>query len=200
MEKSPVPGLTPSLNIPNVITLARLCLAGIIAGLLFVQSDTGVKVAGTLLILGFVTDMLDGPIARRLGQVTLFGAIFDIITDFLLFSPALLLSMRVGLFDRVDRFVPWNPYMYAVWAMSGVVSMMIGISVFLWKSRTRRIEFPLPPRVAKYNFVFWLMPLAVAIFQIGPDWVQTALMYLSMVSGSISTITYFKKGMYIYTV
>ena len=45
-----------------------------------------------------------------------------------------------------------------------------------------------------------MMPLAVAIFQIGPDWVQAALMYLSMVSGSISTITYFKKGMYIYTV
>jgi phosphatidylglycerophosphate synthase len=200
LERSSVPGLRPSLNIPNAITLSRLCLGGVIAWLLFVHSDTGLKVAGSLFILGFVTDMLDGPVARRLNQATLFGAIFDIVTDFLLFSPALLLAMRAGLFDRVDGFVPLNPYLYAVWAMSGVVSTMIGISVFLWKSRTRHIEFPPPPKVAKYNFVFWVMPLAVAIFQIGPDWMQAGLMYLSMVSGSISTITYFKKGMYIYTV
>jgi phosphatidylglycerophosphate synthase len=185
--------------VPNAITAVRLVLAGIISWLLFVHSENGIKAAGVLLLLGFVTDMMDGPVARKLGQSTLFGAIFDIITDFCLFSPALLLSMRAGLFDRVDNFVPLNPYFYAVWAMSGVVSTMIGISVFLWKSRSRFIEFPLPPRVAKYNFIFWLLPLAVAIFRIGPDWGLAALMYISMMSGTVSSITYFKKGMYIYT-
>jgi phosphatidylglycerophosphate synthase len=161
--------------------------------------ENGIKAAGILLIIAFVTDLLDGPAARRLGQATLFGAIFDMSADFLLFSPSLLLSMRAGLFDRVNNLVPLNPYLYAVWAMSGVVSTIIGISVFLWKRRTRAIEFPLPPRVAKFNFIFWLMPLIAAIFRIGPDWGLAALMYVSMISGTASTISYFKKGWYIYT-
>jgi len=199
MEKAPYQRLAPSWNVPNAITLVRLCLAGTISWLLFMRWENGIKAAGILLIIAFVTDLLDGPAARRLGQATLFGAIFDMSADFLLFSPSLLLSMRAGLFDRVNNLVPLNPYLYAVWAMSGVVATIIGVSVFLWKRRTRAIEFPLPPRVAKFNFIFWLMPLTAAIFRIGPDWGLAALMYVSMISGTASTLSYFKKGWYIYT-
>jgi phosphatidylglycerophosphate synthase len=192
--------LIPSWNVPNAITLVRLCLALIISWLLFMPWESGIKAAGILLLIAFITDLLDGPVARRLGQATLFGAIFDIITDFLLFSPALLLAMRAGLFERVNKLVPLNPYLYAVWAMSGIVSTIAGISVFLWKRRTRYIEFPLPPRVAKFNFIFWLTPLLAAIFRVGPDWGLAALMYLSMISGIASAISYFRKGFYIFTV
>jgi phosphatidylglycerophosphate synthase len=199
MENDRNQTLAPSWNVPNTITLARLCLASIISWLLFMRSENEIKAAGFLLILAFITDLIDGSLARRLGQATLFGAIFDMSADFLLFSSSLLLSMRAGLFDRVNSLVPLNPYLYAVWAMSGVVSTIIGILVFLWKRRTRMIEFPLPPKVAKYNFIFWLMPLTAAIFRIGPDWSLAALMYVSMVTGAVSTFSYFKKGWYIYT-
>jgi phosphatidylglycerophosphate synthase len=161
--------------------------------------ENGIKAAGILLILAFITDLLDGLAARKLVQSTLFGAIFDMSADFLLFSPSLLLAMRAGLFDRVNKSVPLNPYLYAVWAMSGIVATVVGILVYLWKTRSRAIEFPLPPKVAKFNFIFWLMPLTAAIFRIGPDWGLAALMYVSMISGIASTILYFKKGFYIFT-
>ena len=59
--------LTPSWNVPNAITLVRLCLALIISWLLFMRWESGIKAAGILLILAFITDLLDGPVARRLG-------------------------------------------------------------------------------------------------------------------------------------
>jgi CDP-diacylglycerol---glycerol-3-phosphate 3-phosphatidyltransferase len=199
VEKTPHQQLALSWNVPNALTLTRLCLAGIISWLLFMRWENGIKTAGILLIVAFITDLLDGPAARRLGQATLFGAIFDMSADFVLFVPSLLLSMRAGLFDRVNNLVPLNPYLYAVWATSGVVFTIIGILVFLWKRRTLAIAFPLPPRVAKFNFIFWMMPLIAAIFRIGPDWALAALMYVSMISGTTSTFSYFKKGWYIFT-
>ena len=199
MENTVSQRLYLSYNAPNALTLLRLGLAGVIAWLLFERWQSGITVAGILLIIASLTDMLDGLVARRLGQSTLFGSLFDMTADQLLFMPSLVLAVRAGLFARAGGFMPLNPYLYAGPALLGGVFVLFGIGTYLWKRRTRSFDFPTPTRVAKYNFLFWLTPLIVAILGIGPGWLLAALMYLSIVSTAATFYSYLKKGSYVFT-
>ncbi len=71
------------LSIPNLITLARLCVIPLFVHLLFVQDER----AQAALLLGFLgmTDWVDGWFARRFNQVSNFGSVFDPAVDRLLF-------------------------------------------------------------------------------------------------------------------
>ncbi len=71
------------VNVPNVITLVRLCCIPVFVWLLFGREDRAAA-AWLLAALGS-TDWVDGWLARRLDQVTEFGAAFDPVVDRLLF-------------------------------------------------------------------------------------------------------------------
>jgi phosphatidylglycerophosphate synthase len=199
MENTISRRLSPSYNAPNALTLLRLALAGVIAWLLFVGWHNGITAAGILLIIASFTDMLDGLVARRLKQSTLFGSLFDMTADQLLFMPTLILAIRAGLFERADGFMPLNPYLYAGPALLGGVFVLVGISTYLWKRRTRSFDFPTPTKVAKFNFLFWLMPLIAAVLRIGPGWLLAVLMYLSILSTAATFYSYLKKAGYVFT-
>jgi cardiolipin synthase len=74
-------------TIPNLITLLRLLCLPLFLWLLFAEEN---RVAAALLLgaLG-ATDWVDGYLARRLGQVSEFGKIFDPTVDRLLFIVAI---------------------------------------------------------------------------------------------------------------
>jgi len=188
-----------SCNLPNALTLLRICMAGIIAWLLFERWPGGIIAAGVLLIIASLTDTLDGIMARRLGQTTLFGSLFDMIADQTLFMSAMIMAIRAGVFARADGFMPLNPYLYAGPALLGGVFVLSGISLYLWKRRTRQIEFPTPTKVAKFNFIFWLVPLIVAILGVGPGWLLAVLMYMSIISTIATFYSYLRKGGYVFT-
>src|SRR4030042_6870786 len=113
--------------------------------------------------------------------------------------PSLIIAIAVGLLSRTDGLMPFNPYPYAVLVRAGGVTVLAGIGTFLWKRRSRNIEFPTPTGVAKANFWFWLAPLVVAVFGIGPAWLLAGLMYMAIVSTLLSFYSYLKKGSYVFT-
>ncbi len=193
---TPEQELRLDLNVPNVITAVRVVMACVIFWLLW-QGEF--LVAGILILIAAATDGLDGLLARRLGQSSLGGSIFDMVADEILFMPNLILAIVVGLFVRTDHLMPFNPYPYAVLALAGGVAVFAGIGTFLWKRRSRNIEFPTPTGVAKVNFWFWLAPLVVAVFGIGPDWLLATLMYMAIVSTILTFYSYLKKGSYVFT-
>jgi phosphatidylglycerophosphate synthase len=199
MDNASKQRLAVSYNIPNALTLARIAMAGIIAWLLFKQQANSTTIAGILLIVASLTDTLDGIIARRLGQATLFGSLFDMIADQTLFMSALILAIRAGVFARADGYMLLNPYLYAGPALLGGVFVLSGIGMYLWKRRTRQIEFPTPTKVAKFNFIFWLMPLIVAILGVGPGWLLAGLMYMAIISTIATFYSYLRKGSYVFT-
>ncbi len=199
MDNAPSQDLSPSCNLPNALTLLRVVLAAVIAWLLFKHTTNETIAAGIMLIVAALTDMLDGLAARKLGKSTLFGSLFDMTADQLLFMPSLSLAIRAGVFDRAGAFMPLNPYLYAGPALLGGVFVLGGIGTYLWKRRTRSFDFPTPTKVAKYNFIFWLSPLAVAILGIGPGWLLAGLMYLSIISTVATFYSYLKKGSYVFT-
>jgi len=185
-----------ALNVPNILTTVRVVLAGIIAWLLWQHLFLA---AGILILVAASTDWLDGFLARRLGQSSLGGSLFDLVADEVFFMPSLILAIVAGVFSKTDGLMPWNPYPYAVLALAGGVAVLAGVGTYLWKRRSRAFEFPTPTGVAKVNFTFWLAPLVVAVLGIGPDWLLAVLMYLAIISTVLTFYSYLKKGSYVFT-
>lgn len=72
---------------PNQLTIARLALVPLVVGLLWADWRwTG----GVLFLLVFLTDALDGALARSRNQVSDFGKVVDPLADKLLFLPVFL--------------------------------------------------------------------------------------------------------------
>lgn len=92
------------MNLPNCLTIVRIFFVPLLVAAL-VQEEMHVWVGGILitnewLALGIflaaaVTDLLDGYLARRWGQVTTIGTLLDPIADKLLISAALISLVQV---------------------------------------------------------------------------------------------------------
>ena len=73
-----------SLNLPNLLSLIRVCLVpGFVAALLFMRNIEiwGSVIPAVIFIITGLTDMLDGKIARKYNLVTDFGKFIDPLAD-----------------------------------------------------------------------------------------------------------------------
>ena len=91
-----------SLNLPNFITLTRILLIPVFVVLFATPTPDRSLSAAVVFVIAAVTDMLDGYLARRNGQVTTLGMLLDPIADKLLVLSALILLLNV---DRVSALV-----------------------------------------------------------------------------------------------
>jgi CDP-diacylglycerol--glycerol-3-phosphate 3-phosphatidyltransferase len=95
------------LNVPNVITLSRIIMIPFIVGIFYFPDDlvsfsNKNIVATAIFIFAAVTDWLDGYLARRLNQMSAFGAFLDPVADKLFVVGALIVLLFLG---RVDPLV-----------------------------------------------------------------------------------------------
>src|SRR5713101_6550851 len=92
------------MNLPNSLTIARIVFVPLLVAVL-VAENVSVRIFGTTLtnewlalaifLVAAVTDLLDGYLARRWGQVTTIGTLLDPIADKLLISAALISLVQV---------------------------------------------------------------------------------------------------------
>ena len=82
----------PLLNIPNVLTIARLFMVPIFGYLVLAieQSDSVQWASAMVFLIAALTDLVDGVWARHYGLVTNFGKIADPIADKALIGTALI--------------------------------------------------------------------------------------------------------------
>jgi len=186
-------------NIPNAVTAARVVLAVIIAMLLIQADVTGIIWAGILLVVAWATDGLDGFLARRLGQSTLSGALFDLVADRVVMTPTLILSIAGGLWQRTAGFMPFNPYPYAVIVIAADITVLAGVFTFMWKQRNREIDFPSPTPIARVTYSVQMSTLVVGVLGIGSSLLLGALMYLTIIFTLLASYSYLKKGGYVFT-
>jgi len=87
---------TPIFTVANVLTLVRVLLLVPIFFLIRRDGQTAQNLALFLVVLGWLTDGLDGYMARRLGQISELGRILDPIVDkiFVLFLVLFLILLR----------------------------------------------------------------------------------------------------------
>lgn len=89
------------INLPNTITIVRLCIIPILFCLLLSPDQTWSLVIAILFIAAALTDLLDGYVARRYEIVTTMGKFLDPIADKLVINTAMVVMIPTG------RIVAW---------------------------------------------------------------------------------------------
>lgn len=95
------------LNLPNLLTWARIVLIPVFIGIFYLP-DTWLGmpaknlIAALVFLLAAATDWLDGYLARSLNQTSAFGAFLDPVADKLMVMAALIALVAL---DRVDVVV-----------------------------------------------------------------------------------------------
>ncbi len=79
------------LNIPNILTLLRIALIPVFLGLFYLSFSWAYQLCALVFAAAALTDILDGYLARRLGQVSPLGAFLDPVADKLMVATALIL-------------------------------------------------------------------------------------------------------------
>ena len=83
-----------ALNLPNTLTWIRIIAIPLIVLVFFLPFSWGAPAAGLLFALAGITDYFDGYLARRLGQMSRFGAFLDPVADKLIVATALILIVQ----------------------------------------------------------------------------------------------------------
>ena len=82
------------MNIPNSLTIIRILLIPVFILVFYLPYQWTHAAAAALFAVGAVTDWLDGYLARKLDQVSRFGAFLDPVADKLLVAVALVLLVQ----------------------------------------------------------------------------------------------------------
>jgi CDP-diacylglycerol--glycerol-3-phosphate 3-phosphatidyltransferase len=91
-----------NINLPNVLTLTRILLIPVFVVLFVAPTPSRSLAAAVVFVVAALTDLLDGYLARRCGQVTKLGRLLDPIADKLLVLSALIVLVQV---DRVSALI-----------------------------------------------------------------------------------------------
>jgi CDP-diacylglycerol--glycerol-3-phosphate 3-phosphatidyltransferase len=84
------------MNIPNTLTLLRIMLVPALVAALLIRFENHAFYAVGVYLLAMATDWLDGFLARRWGQVTVFGVLLDPVADKMVTAAALISLVQTG--------------------------------------------------------------------------------------------------------
>lgn len=177
-------------NLPNTITIARLCTLPLLVILMMIDSAWAAWSALGIYTLGCVTDWLDGYIARRFNLESNFGKFMDPIADKIFIATVLICLVA-------------NSHLHGL----GVIPVLL----ILWREflisglreffGPKNIQFPVS-RLAKWKTGIQMFALGFLIMGQYGDVVlpyNTVIGYILLVAATILTVmsgwTYMKEGM-----
>ncbi len=130
-------------TLPNILTLARICLTPVIALLPFIQGYWPKVIAlGTFLVAG-TSDIMDGYLARRRNQVSELGQLLDPIADKLLLFAMLIPIYWITRHPTilVDYRIPWWQSL-PMWVVILLVGREVLITGFRFFAKRRGVVIP----------------------------------------------------------
>ena len=84
------------MNLPNKLTIARVCMVPLFMVALMMNTGTSRVVAMVIFALASLTDMLDGKVARKYNLITNFGKLMDPLADKILTAAAMVCLVELG--------------------------------------------------------------------------------------------------------
>jgi CDP-diacylglycerol--glycerol-3-phosphate 3-phosphatidyltransferase len=135
--------MTVQWNLPNILTLARICLTPVIALLPFIDGYEPKIIALIIFLAAAVSDIVDGYLARRYKQVSELGQLLDPIADKLLLFATLIPIFWITRHPTilVDYRIPWWGSL-PVWVALILVGREVLITAFRWFARRRGVVIP----------------------------------------------------------
>jgi CDP-diacylglycerol--glycerol-3-phosphate 3-phosphatidyltransferase len=167
----------------NVLTAIRFLLVAPFAFFMYRGDERSAVLALAIWVAAVVTDLLDGPIARRQGTVTSLSGAFDHTSDFLLVTT----GMLAGAFRRA---FPWIlPILITAAFLQYVVDSY-------WIHRERKLR---GSKLGRYNgMLYFIPPLADTLIRLGAHLLQPVLVVLCwalVISTLLSMYHRLKAGM-----
>src|SRR6266853_1858511 len=130
-------------TLPNILTLARICLTPVIALLPFIQGYWPKVIAFLIFLAASASDVVDGYLARRRNQVSELGQLLDPIADKLLLFATLIPIFWLTRHPTilVDYRIPWWGSL-PVWVALLLVGRELLITAFRFFAKRRGVVIP----------------------------------------------------------
>jgi len=157
---------TGRLNLPNLLTLARIAAVPVVLVLLLSDSRVSGVWAAAIFGIAAVTDFVDGWLARKWGVVTILGKFLDPLADKLIVMVALIMLIPL------DRVPAWAVFLILAREMivTGLRSIASSEGIVidaseLGKYKTIYQMVAIPGLMLHYDFN-WFFGLEWGIFQV----------------------------------
>ena len=179
------------LNIPNLVTLSRIILIPLLIGIFYLpwlSHETQNITATAVFIFAGITDWLDGFLARRLNQMSAFGAFLDPVADKLIVAGALVVLLQLG---RVDALVGLI-----------IIGREIAISALReWMAKMGQSASVAVAFIGKLKTVAQMVAIPLLLFHerlfgmLDCQWLGTILINVAAVLTVISMLYYLRKAL-----
>ena len=160
------------MNLPNKLTVARMCMVPLFMIALMMNTPASRLIATVIFALASLTDMLDGQIARKYNMVTNFGKLMDPLADKVLTAAAMICLVELGdLAAWIAVVIIFREYLITglrsvaasenivvaanIWGKVKTVCQMIALMLLMVK--------PQIVDLCGINIGLWLMYVAVAL-------------------------------------
>lgn len=189
------------MNLPNKLTVLRMCLVPIIIVVLLLPVNMATNIIGAFIFLATaITDLLDGKIARKHGLITDFGKFLDPLADkFMALSAMMCIMYRSHSNPLIFNIFMWL-VMITVFRELAVASIrlitaknanIVVAANFLGKAKTVSqivcvMAALLEPVLSKINFLFFFgyYPVTIAA--------SVVVLVMTVWSGIVYIATYWK--------
>jgi CDP-diacylglycerol--glycerol-3-phosphate 3-phosphatidyltransferase/cardiolipin synthase len=182
------------LNVPNLVTLSRIVLIPLLIGIFYLPEGMLTRehqniIATAIFILAGITDWLDGYLARRLNQMSAFGAFLDPVADKLIVAGALVVLLHLQP-PRVDALVALI-----------IIGREIAISALReWMAKVGQAKSVGVAFIGKLKTVSQMVAIPLLLFHdrlLGLDcqWLGTVLINVAAVLTVISMLYYLRKAL-----
>jgi len=128
-------------TLPNVLTLARIGLAPVIALLPFIEGYWPKVIAFVIFVAAAVSDVIDGYLARRSKQVTDLGKLLDPAADKALLIATLVPIYWITRHPTVLYGIPWWGSL-PLWVAVMLVGRELLMTAFRWEAQKRGVVIP----------------------------------------------------------
>jgi CDP-diacylglycerol--glycerol-3-phosphate 3-phosphatidyltransferase len=181
------------LNLPNLLTLLRILLIPLIVGVFYLPdswlAEEGKNIAATaIFIFAAVTDWLDGYLARKLNQMSAFGAFLDPVADKLVVVGALIVLLTLGRVDMVVGLI--------------IIGREIAISALReWMAQLGQAKSVAVAFIGKLKTVLQMIAIPLLLFEdplfgiVDCHALGTVMIYVAAVLTVVSMLYYLRRAM-----
>ena len=128
-------------TLPNILTLARIGLAPVIALLPFIEGYWPKVIAFVIFVAAALSDVLDGYLARSRKQITDLGKLLDPAADKLLLVATLVPIYWLTRHPTVLYGIPWWGSL-PLWVAVMLVGRELLMTLFRWQAQRHGVVIP----------------------------------------------------------
>ena len=180
------------INLPNLITVLRILLIPLIVGIFYVPDawlgyEAKNITATAIFVFAAATDWLDGYLARKLDQMSAFGAFLDPVADKLVVVGALIVLLQLGRVEAVVALI--------------IIGREIAISALReWMARVGQSKSVAVAFIGKLKTVAQMVAIPLLLYHdelLGIDcqWLGTVLINVAAVLTVMSMLYYLRKAL-----